>query len=256
MLIGGLALAGTAAAQQPDLPENALALEDGLPWIVGPSAVPDAARDLFDLPAVRWDRREQELADGTTVVEEIITRDGPFVTARVTRSDNPAGVVYYNLWGPLLLNTFFRGPSRVRGSMTADLVVATDADGTAPFNRRWHFNLANFAVGEGTPADIRTRLLPVEGSSRRTGEGTIEVEVNGRPLRLPTYEIETTLRNAESGDEIRTYRESYIPSLAAMTVTEALGNSRNITNLDAAPVARIRFQVASDVLRDLVNLAQ
>ena len=31
-----------ALAQQAELPPNALAIENGLPWIVGRSAVPDA----------------------------------------------------------------------------------------------------------------------------------------------------------------------------------------------------------------------
>ena len=75
-------------------------------------------------------------------------------------------------------------------------------------------------------------------------------------LRLPTYNIETILRDGDSGDEIRTYRESYIPALAAMTVTEALGNSRDITNLDAAPVEHVRFQVTPAVLQDVLAQAQ
>ena len=185
-LVGGLVLAGAAGAQQPELPPNAMAIENGLPWIVSRAAVPAAARgDLFDLPAVRWDRREQDLADGTTVVEEIIARDGPFAVARVTRSDNPSAAVYYNVWGPLVLNTFFRGPSRVRGAMTTDLVVAA-TDKTAPFARQWRFTLATFAVSEGTPADIRSRRIPIEGSVRTTGEDAVEVEVNGHKLRLPS----------------------------------------------------------------------
>ncbi len=255
-LLSGLVLAGAAAAQQPELPANALAIEKGLPWIVGRAAVPAAARELFDLPAARWDRREQELADGTTVIEEVIARDGPFATARVTRSDNSSSVVYYNLWGPLLLNAFFRGPSRIRGAMTTDLVAAGPADRAAPFARRWRFTLATFAISEGIPADIRTRRVAIEGTTRRTGAGTVEVEVNSRLLRLPSYRIETILRDADSGDKIRTYRESYIPALAAMTVTEALGNSRDITNLDAAPVEHIRFQVTPAVLQDVLAQAQ
>ena len=254
-LIGSLVMTGTATAQQADLPENALALQGDLPWVVGPAAVPDAARDLFEFPAVRWDRREQELADGTTVLEEIIIRDGPFVTARVTRSDDPAGVVYYNLWGPMLLNTFFRGPSRVRGAMTTDLVVAPREANAAPFSRRWRFNLATFAVSEGMPADIRSRRQTVEGNSRKTGESTVEVEVNGKLLRLPAYRIQTTLRDAATGDLIRTYDEAYIPALAALTLTEALGNSRDITNLEADPVTHIRFQVTPASLPDVVDAA-
>ncbi len=254
-ILGSVALATAAPAQQAELPPNALAIENGLPWIVGRAAVPAAARDLFELPAIRWDRREQELADGTTVVEEIIARDGPFAIARVTRSDNPSSVAYYNLWGPLVLNTFFRGPSRVRGAMTTDLVAEHAEDTTAPFARRWRFTLATFAISEGIPADIRARRLPIAGTARRTGEGAVEVEVNGRMLRLPSYRIETILRDAGSGDEIRTYREAYIPALAALTVTEALGNSRDITNLDAAPVEHVRFQVAPSVLADVLAQA-
>ena len=214
--------------------------------------MPDAARSLFDLPAVRWDRREQELANGTTVVEEVIARDGPFVTARVTRSDNPSAVVYYNLWGPLLLNTFFRGTSRVRGAVTTDLAVDGENANAPPFDRRWRFTLATFAVSEGAPADIRSRRRPIEAAARRTGDTAIEVEVNGQALRLPAHQVETTLRDGTSGDEIRTYREAYVPSLAAMTVTEALGNSRDITNLDADPVQHIRFQVPADVMADVL----
>ena len=243
-----------AAAQEADLPRNALTIENGLPWIVGRSAVPEAAIGLFEQPGVRWDRREQLLTNGTSVVEEVISRDGPFVTARVTRSDNPSAVVYYNLWGPLLLNAFFRGPSRIRGALTTELIADRQARGNS-LSGEWRFILATFAISEGTPPDTRVSRRAITVSSVETGPRIVEVDVNGHLLGLRAVGLDIQLRDAETSEEIRTYREAYIPALAALTVTEALGNSRDITNLDADPVERTRYQVAPDLLAELLEQA-
>ena len=74
-------------------------------------------------------------------------------------------------------------------------------------------------------------------------------------IDILAYAVLSKYRNAETGELIRTYESAYIPILNTLTITEALGNSRTITNLDDEPVIRTTFFVPREVFQEVASVA-